>query len=179
MRADLDMSFTIVRVLRNRVTLSDEERRYIGARIRQIRNFLKTDRPNSLYSSFMTYRKRSPAWSGLCRSMGTVAFVAAILLAADSKIDVPGAAGAPYPNMPQIAPIGVRIAKYMDVPESAKGLAIDPAKGYRLQRLGNGLYMITDNAYQSMFMTYETGVVVIDAPPRLPALFRESKQLAC
>src|SRR5713101_7661281 len=27
-----------------------------------------------------------------------------------------GAAGEPYPNMPSIAPIGVRIAKYMDVP---------------------------------------------------------------
>ena len=25
--------------------------------------------------------------------------------------------------------------------------------------------MITDNAYQSMFMVYESGVVVVDAPP--------------
>src|SRR5678815_3563535 len=29
----------------------------------------------------------------------------------------------------------------------------------------DSLYMITDNAYQSMFMVYETGVVVVDAPP--------------
>ena len=28
----------------------------------------------------------------------------------------PGAAGEPYPNMPPIAPIGVRIGKYLDVP---------------------------------------------------------------
>lgn len=77
----------------------------------------------------------------------------------------PGEAGEPYPNMPLIAPIGERIAKYMDVPASAMGPAIDPNKGYRLQELGSGLYMITDNAYQSMFLVYNQGVVVVDAPP--------------
>src|SRR6266851_362518 len=79
----------------------------------------------------------------------------------------PGAAGEPYPNMPSIAPIGVRIAKYLDVPASAQGPAIDPAKGYRVQDLGSGLYMITDNAIQSMFLVYDRGVVVIDAPQNL------------
>ena len=58
----------------------------------------------------------------------------------------PGAPGAPYPDMPRVAPIGVRIAKYIDVPDSAKGPAVDPAKGYRIQKLGDGLSMITDNA---------------------------------
>jgi len=67
--------------------------------------------------------------------------------------------------MPSIAPIGVRIGHYQKVPEEAKAPPVDPAKGYRLQELGKGLYMITDNGYQSMFMVYETGVVVIDAPP--------------
>lgn len=57
-----------------------------------------------------------------------------------------GEAGEPYPNMPSIAPIGVRIGKYLDVRASAQGPAIDSAKGYRLQDLGKGLYMITDNA---------------------------------
>jgi len=80
-----------------------------------------------------------------------------------------GEAGEPYPNMPSIAPIGVRIGKYMDVPASAQGPAIDPAKGYRLQDLGSGLYMITDNAYQSMFLVYDRGVVVIDTPPSYAA----------
>jgi glyoxylase-like metal-dependent hydrolase (beta-lactamase superfamily II) len=79
--------------------------------------------------------------------------------------NAPGGTGEPYPNMPSIAPIGVRIDKYLDVPASARGPAIDPAKGYRLQDLGRGLYMITDNAYQSMFLVYDRGVVVIDAPP--------------
>jgi glyoxylase-like metal-dependent hydrolase (beta-lactamase superfamily II) len=77
----------------------------------------------------------------------------------------PGTAGAPYANMPAIAPIGVRVDKYLDVPEVAKGPAIDPATGYRTQKLGDSLYMITDGAYQSLFMTYEDGVVVVDAPP--------------
>lgn len=81
----------------------------------------------------------------------------------------PGAAGEPYPNMPLIAPIGVRTGKYMDVPASAQGPAVDPAKGYRLQDLGRGLYLITDNAIQSMFLVYDRGVVVIDVPQNLVA----------
>jgi glyoxylase-like metal-dependent hydrolase (beta-lactamase superfamily II) len=89
----------------------------------------------------------------------------------------PGAVGADYPLMPSIAPIGVRTAKYLDVPASAQGPEIDAAKGYRLQDFGDGLYMVTDNAYQSMFLVYERGVVVIDAPPgyaaRLPQALRE------
>jgi glyoxylase-like metal-dependent hydrolase (beta-lactamase superfamily II) len=80
-----------------------------------------------------------------------------------------GSAGDPYPHMPAIAPIGERIDKYIDVPAAARGPAIDPTKGYRLQDLGKGLFMITDNAYQSMFLVYETGVVVIDAPPNYAA----------
>jgi glyoxylase-like metal-dependent hydrolase (beta-lactamase superfamily II) len=80
-----------------------------------------------------------------------------------------GAPGEPYPNMPLIAPIGVRIGKYMDVPASALGPAVDPTKGYRLQDLGSGLYMVTDNVYQSMFLVYDSGVVVIDAPPSYSA----------
>ena len=100
------------------------------------------------------------------RSGAALALLGGILLASKADDEIPGAAGAPYPGMPAIAPIGARIAKYMDGPDSAKGRAVDPAKGYRLQVLGKGLYMITDNAYQSMFMTYESVVVVVvDAPP--------------
>jgi glyoxylase-like metal-dependent hydrolase (beta-lactamase superfamily II) len=77
----------------------------------------------------------------------------------------PGTSSVRYANMPAIAPIGVRADKYLEVPAFAKGPAIDRAKGYRTQKLGDALYMITDGAYQSMFMTYEDGVVVVDAPP--------------
>lgn len=102
----------------------------------------------------------------LSMALWAMLLVAAIHPArAQSGAAIPGAAGAPYPNMPPIAPIGVRFGKYMDVPDAAKGPAIDPSKGYRTQKLGDGLYMITDNAYQSMFLVYEDGVVVVDAPP--------------
>src|SRR5215211_9059420 len=80
-----------------------------------------------------------------------------------------GAAGEPYPQMPSVAPIGVRTGKYMDVPASALGPAVDPARGYRLQDFGGGLYMVTDNAIQSMLLVYDRGVVVIDAPQTLAA----------
>jgi glyoxylase-like metal-dependent hydrolase (beta-lactamase superfamily II) len=96
------------------------------------------------------------------------AFLCAFVLLslnASTQTTTAGTVTSPYPNMPVIAPIGVRIEKYLEVNESAKGPSTDPKKGYRLQKLGNGLYMITDNAYQSMFMVYETGVVVVDAPP--------------
>ena len=99
----------------------------------------------------------------------TFACTPAALVDSRDASSVQGAAGEPYPHMPSIAPIGVRIGKYMDVPASAQGPAVDPAKGYRLQDLGSGLYMITDNAYQSMFLVYDSGVVVIDAPTNYSA----------
>ncbi len=82
---------------------------------------------------------------------------------------IPGALGTPYPHMPVIAPIGERIGKHIEVPASARGPAVPPEKGYRLQDLGSGLYMVTDNAYQSMFLVYDRGVVVVDAPPSYAA----------
>lgn len=96
-------------------------------------------------------------------------FPSAVRAQSDGGSGEEGAAAEPYPNMPSIAPIGVRIGKYIDVPASAQGPALDPAKGYRLQDLGKGFYMITDNAYQSMFLVYDRGVVVIDAPPSYAA----------
>jgi len=110
----------------------------------------------------------------LCALFACVADTKAAVRTAD---EVPGAAGEPHPQMPAIAAIGERTGKYIDVPETAKGPAVDPAKGYRLQDLGRGLYMVTDNAYQSMLLVYDRGVVVIDAPPayaaRLPQAIAE------
>jgi len=101
----------------------------------------------------------------------TITGMALISTPMSAQTTVTGSAGNPYPNMPLIAPIGERIEKYITVNESAKGPAIDPNKAYRLQKLGEGLYMITDNAYQSMFMVYEAGVVVVDAPPSFGGYF--------
>jgi glyoxylase-like metal-dependent hydrolase (beta-lactamase superfamily II) len=85
-----------------------------------------------------------------------------------------GIAGEPYPNMPSIPPIGVRTGKYFDIPASSQGPAVDPAKGYRLQDFGSGLYMITDNQIQSMFLVYDRGVVVMDAPQSYAAHIRQA-----
>ena len=98
---------------------------------------------------------------GLC----AVCSVAGGLSSALAAEDIEGAPGQPYADMPSIAPLGVRIGRHFEVPAASQGPAVDPAKGYRLQNLGDGLYMVTDNAYQSMLLVYEDGVVVIDAPP--------------
>jgi len=88
---------------------------------------------------------------------------------AHAACTAPGCAGAPYSSMSEIAPIGPRTGKYMDIPEAAKGPQLDAAKGYRIQPLGKDLYMVTENVYQAMFMVYEKGVVVVDAPPSIAA----------
>lgn len=89
--------------------------------------------------------------------------------ATPDRSPVRAAAAAPRPSMPVIAPIGVRNGRYLDVPASARGPALPPGRAYRLQELGSGLYMVTDNAYQSMFLVHDSGVVVVDAPPSYAA----------
>ena len=105
-----------------------------------------------------------------CASVAAAACGSSAGTTSDMRAEAaPGAPGVPYANMPALAPIGVRVDKYLDVPDAAKGPAVDPARGYRTQKLGDGLYMITGGAHQSMFMTYEEGVVVVDAPPTYAA----------
>jgi len=108
-------------------------------------------------------RQRTPV------AIATMAILCVILLTPCAPVladdDEPGSPGVPYANMPRLAPLGVRIGKHLEVPESSKGPPVDPAKGYRIQDLGQGLYMVTDNGYQNMFMVYDKGVVLVDAPP--------------
>src|SRR5213078_3614489 len=139
----------------------------------------KNDRPSLAGTRTNSRRAQHHSENSLMRNARIVGFCFVVLMIgicarpdgvysqSDNSSTAPGAAGEPYPNMPSIAPIGMRIAKYMDVPASSQGPTIDPAKGYRLQDLGKGLYMITDNAIQSMFLVYDRGVVVIDAPQNL------------
>jgi glyoxylase-like metal-dependent hydrolase (beta-lactamase superfamily II) len=47
----------------------------------------------------------------------------------------------------------------------AKAPLIDPQKGYFVQQLKPGVYMITEGAYESAFVTTGKGVVLFDAPP--------------
>ena len=112
------------------------------------------------------------------RLLACLAIACALFVPAGSRSqdrDAPGeAAKVPYEGMPKIAPIGVRIGKYFDVPDASKGPPVDPKKGYRLQDLGDGLYMVTDNIYQSMLLAYDKGVVVIDTPPTFAAHLPEA-----
>ncbi|WP_249135777.1 MBL fold metallo-hydrolase [Bradyrhizobium sp. AUGA SZCCT0176] len=113
--------------------------------------------------------------------MTTVALAVSLLFSVGTSERVeaqtealPGHAGAPYQQMPTIAPPGVRVDRYLPLPEDALAPPVDAAKGYRIQNLGRGLYMVTDNAYQSMFMVCETGVVVVDAPPAYAAHLKKA-----
>lgn len=47
----------------------------------------------------------------------------------------------------------------------AKAPVIDPQKGYLVQQLKPNVYMITEGAYESAFVTTGKGVVLFDAPP--------------
>jgi len=47
----------------------------------------------------------------------------------------------------------------------AKALAVDPKKGYLVKELKPGIFMITDRAYESVFATTGSGVVLFDALP--------------
>src|SRR5258706_11407029 len=57
--------------------------------------------------------------------------------------------GAPYPNMPDYAPPQVHATEYGPVPTAELGPAIDPARGYRVEGFGGGVYMVTEGAYHA------------------------------
>ena len=83
-----------------------------------------------------------------------------VALAAATKLSIP--------------PPGVPHDQYLDLPASAEGPAIGPDKGYRLQKLGEDLYMVTDNAYQAMFLVYDEGVALVDAPQSLASVLTKA-----
>jgi glyoxylase-like metal-dependent hydrolase (beta-lactamase superfamily II) len=68
-----------------------------------------------------------------------------------------------------IASCGVCGTSPQDNPRKAEvagGPAI-PAKGYLVQQIRDGLYWVSDGAYNTMFLVTPDGVVAIDAPPTL------------
>ena len=76
--------------------------------------------------------------------------------------------GAPYPNMPDFVPPQVRASEYAAV-TAVDAPPIDPAKGYRTEDFGGGVYMVTDGAYQAMVVVSDQGVILVDAPPSIGA----------
>jgi glyoxylase-like metal-dependent hydrolase (beta-lactamase superfamily II) len=55
------------------------------------------------------------------------------------------------------------------IPDTAGGVAIDPAKGYFVEEISDGVYWVTEGTYQVMFVTTGAGVIVVDAPPSIGA----------
>ena len=53
------------------------------------------------------------------------------------------------------------------LPETARGPQIDYSKGYFVEEIRDGLYWVTDGAYQVMFLTTGQGVIAVDAPPSI------------
>ena len=53
------------------------------------------------------------------------------------------------------------------LPETSMGPQIDYSKGYLVEEIKDGLYWVTDGAYQAMFLTTGQGVIVVDAPPSI------------
>jgi glyoxylase-like metal-dependent hydrolase (beta-lactamase superfamily II) len=55
------------------------------------------------------------------------------------------------------------------VPKAAQGPAIKQEKGYVVEELGDGLFLVNDGVYQMMFLTTGKGVIAVDAPPNTGA----------
>ena len=94
----------------------------------------------------------------------TLSVAVGIQAPAQGVREPPSAARELDPNMPRTA-TGTRTGMHKEVPDSVKRPPIDLKKGYRVEVLGRGLYMVTENVYQSMFRVSEERVVLVDAPP--------------
>lgn len=69
-------------------------------------------------------------------------------------------------NKPSDNNSGDNINTSKSIPETAKGPAI-PSKGYLVQEIRDGLYWVTDGAYQTIFLVTDKGIIAIDAPPSI------------
>jgi glyoxylase-like metal-dependent hydrolase (beta-lactamase superfamily II) len=59
-----------------------------------------------------------------------------------------------------------REAATYPVPDIAKGPPL-PAEGYVMEEIADGVFWLSDGAYQSMFVVTDEGVIAVDAPPTL------------
>ena len=68
-------------------------------------------------------------------------------------------------SMLAVHPEKMRVAA--PLPETATGPQVDFSKGYMVEEIKDGLYWVTDGAYQAMFLTTGEGVIAVDAPPSI------------
>ena len=66
---------------------------------------------------------------------------------------------------------GVSLAQsvptYAPIPATGFGPPVSNTTGFRVQSFGQGAYMVTDGAYQALFLVACSSVVVADAPPTI------------
>jgi hypothetical protein len=58
-------------------------------------------------------------------------------------------------------------SEVLPIPDSAKGLTVDPELGYALEKIADDTWALTDGLYVCMFVVTTDGVVLFDAPPSL------------
>lgn len=73
----------------------------------------------------------------------------------------------PYHGAADIAPPMARNDAYDAVHAEGLGPLVDAKKGYRVEDLGAGAFMVTEGIYQMMILRTGTGLVVVDAPPTI------------
>ncbi|MEH2360878.1 MBL fold metallo-hydrolase [Nostoc sp.] len=62
------------------------------------------------------------------------------------------------------------------IPDAARGPAIPPDKGYLVEEICDHLYWIGDGIWNTMFLTYNEGVIVVDAPASIGQNYRNAIQ---
>jgi len=65
------------------------------------------------------------------------------------------------------APHPEKMQSSASIPDAARGPEIDFSKGYLVEEIKDGLYWVTDGAYNTMFLTTGQGVIAVDAPPSI------------
>lgn len=73
---------------------------------------------------------------------------------------------AAYTSAAPAASSTVNAPQYAPVPTGAFGPDLTAA-GYRVEPFGGGIYMVTDNLYQALFLVSDEGVIVVDNPPTI------------
>jgi len=82
------------------------------------------------------------------------------LLVMVAALCLPGFAQAPIDDSPEA------LQRYVPLLPSVKAQMwkIDPRLGYAVHEVGGGVYVISDNGWQSAFLVTSDGVIVFDAP---------------
>jgi hypothetical protein len=58
-------------------------------------------------------------------------------------------------------------SEVLPIPDSGKGLPVDPELGYALEEIADDTWALTDGVYVCLFVITTEGVVLFDAPPSL------------